>query len=119
MFNVALVVTGLGWAASLAGCASVREARQKHWLSDARQIVSAREQALREAPEAEVPTLDEIVDAHPVLTADRAAVFIVTDYWALPKAANEVVLEQRQAVRGQRVVASGAGEAWIQDERRR
>ncbi len=102
----------------LIGCASMQKAQEQHLLSDARQIVSARYVMIAEHPENEVPTLDAVMAHHDLLDAERVAPFETTDDWGYAAAGEAIVLRQKEARGGRRVVAYGNGAAMVIKEKR-
>ena len=104
----------IGGVLLLVGCASLQGAREAHAMSDARQIAWARITMMHEHPDNAIPTLNDIVDSHPVLDAERVAPFEVTEEWADPNAAGDaVILRQKKAAGGRRVVALADGTAMV------
>ncbi len=99
-----------------AGCASLRSAHEKHRLSDARQIVSARYMMMAQHPEQRIPSLSDIVADHALLDAERVAPFEITAAWNDPEADEEIVLRQVEPSGGRSVVAQANGRAFVLED---
>lgn len=109
---LAILLCAVLWA----GCTSLRQARENYLVSDARQIAWTRFMMIREHPDDAVPSLEEVVAGHALLDAERVEPFRVTDAWANAEADEQVILLQRESVRGRRVVALGNGSALAIEE---
>jgi len=97
----------------LTACMSLEQARERHRLSDARQIAATRLQMIDEHPENQVPSLADIIERHELVTAERVAPFEITDAWHNPAADKQIVLQQIHLVHKRRVVAQGNGIAMV------
>lgn len=98
------------------GCAGFQRAQETRWMSDARQIASARFMHIAEQPDHTPPTLSDIAEQHAYIDQDRIAPFEVTQAWHDPEADDVIVLRQRDAAHGYRVVALGNGAAMRVEE---